>query len=58
MLLEIFINAATFRNVRLRHGGGDGVSIDNVQKEIGWVVVGFAEIASNTVHNNSCLVYI
>lgn len=26
---------------------GDGVSVDNIQKEISWVVVRFAEVASN-----------
>lgn len=40
------IYAATFRC--FGDGCGDGVSVDNIQKEISWVVVRFAEIASNT----------
>lgn len=41
--------AATFRC--FGHGCGDSVSIDNIQKEISWVVVWFTEIASNVDQN-------
>lgn len=44
------IYAATFRC--FGDGCGDGVSVDNIQKEISWVVVRFAEIASNTDQND------
>lgn len=44
------IYAATF--TCFGHGCGDGVSVDNIQKEISWVVVWFTEIASNTDQND------
>lgn len=50
--LELFKNAVTFRPMCFGHGCGDGVSVNNVQKEVGRVVVGLAEITLNKGHSN------
>lgn len=35
-----FINGVTFRAGHLGHGCSRGVSVNNIQKEVSWVVVG------------------
>ena len=54
MMLEwlLLLNAATFRAVSFGYGCGNRVSVDNIQKEVGWVVVRLTEITSNTDHTN------
>lgn len=44
--------AVTFSPMCFGHGCGDGVSVNYVQKEVGRVVVGLAEITLNHVHRN------
>lgn len=54
MIYSIYCNGhgvyTTFRC--FGHGCGDGVSVDNIQEEISWVVVRLAEIASDTDQND------
>lgn len=45
--------AATFRAVHFGHCCGGEVSVNHIQKEVSWVVVGLAGIALNTNHNDA-----
>lgn len=57
MLLEfIILNTATFRPSS--HVCGDGIPINNVQKEVSWVVVWLTEIALDTDQNIPYLIHI
>lgn len=51
-----FTSAVTFRAVHFGHGCGGGVSINNIQKEVSWVVVGLTGIAWTTDHNDPRLI--
>lgn len=51
-------NAVTFRPVHFGHGCGGGVAINDIQKEVSWVVVGLTVIAWNTHHHDPCLISI
>ena len=48
----------TFRAVHFGHGCTGKVSINNIQKEVSWVVVGLTGITWNTRHKDQCLITI
>lgn len=52
---RIEINAVTFRPVHFGHGCGGEVSVNDIQKEISWVVVRLARVAWNTGRKHPCL---
>lgn len=47
----------TFRAVHFRYGCDGEVAINNIQEEVGWVVVGLAGISWNTERNDPCLIF-